>query len=173
MFLPNLSAQLTPLYSLLQQKQKWCWHQEQKKAFRVAKEALQGDNLLVHYDTAKPLVLACYASQYGIGAVLAHIMEDKQERPIAYVSRTLSAAEKHYTALEKEALVLALDLAIALDLALAIVLAIAIALAIALAIVLAVKKFHYIFGQHFVIESDHRPHFLFGESNGVPLMASS
>jgi len=113
-FLPNLSAKLAPLYSLLNKKQKWHWGQAQEQAFQAAKEALQTDALLVHYDTAKPLVLACDASQYGIGAVLSHIMDDEQERPVAYVSRTLSAAEKHYSQLEKEAL----------------------------AIVFAVKKFH-------------------------------
>ena len=88
-FLPNLSARLAPLYALLAKKQKWCWNQEHALAFNDAKEALQADSLLVHYDTAKPLVLACDASDYGIGAVLSHITGENQERPIAYISRTL------------------------------------------------------------------------------------
>jgi len=146
-FLPNLSAKLSPLYSLLHKKQKWHWDPPQQEAFDLAKQALQADSLLVHYDSAKPLILACDASQYGIGAVMSHIMDDEHERPIAYISRTLSAAEKNYSQLEKEAL----------------------------AIIFAVKKFHnYIFGRHFIIESDHRPlSFLFGENKRVPQMASS
>ena len=146
-FLPNLSANLTPLYTLLNKKQTWHWGAEQKQAFQTAQEALQTDALLVHYDPTKPIVLACDASQYGIGAVLSHVMEDKLERPIAYISRTLSPAEKHYSQLEREAL----------------------------AIIFAVKKFHnYIYGRHFLIESDHRPlMFLFGETNRIPQMASS
>ena len=76
-----------------------------------------------------------------------HTMEDKQERPVAYVSRTLSPAEKRYSQLEKEAL----------------------------AIVYAVKKFHrYVYGRHFEIESDHCPlSFLFSENKGVPQIPST
>ena len=92
--MPNLSSTLTPLYSLLNKDQKWHWDSEQQQAFQAAKDALQSDSLLVHFDPKKPLVLACDASDYGIGAVLSHII-DGQERPVAYISRTLSAAEKH------------------------------------------------------------------------------
>ena len=146
-FLPNLSAKLTPLYTLLNKKQKWKWSREQEQAFQEAKNALQADSLLVHYDSTKPLVLACDASDYGIGAVLSHTMDDNQERPIAYISRTLTSAEKHYSQLEKEGL----------------------------AIIFAVKKFHkYLLGRHFVIESDHKPlQSLFGETRKIPEMASS
>ena len=34
---------------------------------------------------------------YGIGAVLSHIMDNGEERPITYSSRTLNAAEKRYS----------------------------------------------------------------------------
>ena len=117
------------------------------QAFLAAQNALQADSLLVHYDPAKPIVLACDASQCGIGAVLSHVVDNEQDRPIAYVSRTLSPAEKNYSQLEKEAL----------------------------AIVFAVKKFHnFIYGRLFLIESDHRPlMFLFGDKSGIPPLASS
>ena len=95
-------ASLTPLYSLLNKQQKWAWTIQQQTAFEHAKEALQSDTLLTHYDPAKPLILACDASEYGIGAVLSNVIDNK-ERPIAYVSRTLATAEKHYSQLEKEA----------------------------------------------------------------------
>ena len=146
-FLPNISAKLTPLYSLLAKNTRWFWSAEQEKSFILAKEALQKDSLLVHYDSSRALVLACDASQYGLGAVLSHIMDDGSERPIAYVSRTLNSAEKKYSQLEKEAL----------------------------AIIFGVTKFHhYLYGRHFQIESDHKPlAYLFNETRAIPQMASS
>ena len=146
-FLPNLSTRLAPLYKLLHKDEKFHWNEEQDEAFKAAKQALQSDSLLVHFDSMKPLILACDASQYGLGAVLSHSFEDGTEHPIAYVSRTLTSAEKNYSQLEKEGL----------------------------ALIFGVKKFHnYLYGRQFTIESDHQPlSFMFSESKGISPMASS
>ena len=79
-FLSNLAANLTPLYSLLNKQQQWVWSDEQQVAFQRAKDALQSDALLTHYDPAEPLVLACDASEYGIGAVLSHVVDDDKRK---------------------------------------------------------------------------------------------
>ena len=146
-YLPNLSSQLAPLYHLLQKGTKWEWTDAQEKAFQESKVPLATSPLLVHYDLDKELILSCDASPYGIGAVLSHVMEDGTERPIAFASRSLAAAEKNYVQLEREGL----------------------------AIVFGVKKFHpYLFGRSFTILSDHQPlKHLFGESRATPSMASA
>ena len=74
-------------------------------AFKLAKEALQADSVVVHYDSTKPLLLACDTSEYGIGAVLSHILDTGEEKPIAYASWTLNSAERHYSQLEREGVV--------------------------------------------------------------------
>ena len=125
----------------------WQWGSEQQKAFQTAKKSLTSDCLLVHFDPSKRLLLACDASPYGIGAVLSHRMENGQDRPIAFSSRTLAPAERKYSQLEK----------------------------VGLAIIMGVKRFHqYLFGREFTIIFDHKPLLnLFSESKMTPALASA
>ncbi len=129
-FLPKLSSVLFPLYRLLRKDVAREWSEEEEKAFSRSKKMLTSSNLLTHYNPQLPLILACDASAYGIGAVLAHRMSDGSEKPIGYVSRTLTKAEKNYSQLEKEGL----------------------------SCVVGIKKFHnYVFGRHFELVTDHKP----------------
>ena len=86
--------------------------------------------MLVYFDPTLPLILACDASPYGIGAVLAHRMPGGQERPIGFASRTLTKSEQNCAQLEHEGL----------------------------ACVFGVRKFHaYLFGHSFHLITDHQP----------------
>ena len=129
-FMPSLSTHLAPLYHLLKSNVKWKWSADQERAFLKSKELLTSSDVLVHFDPSLPIVLACDASQYGIGAVLAHKMPDGSERPVGFVSRTLNDAEKNYAQLEREGL----------------------------ALVFGVKRFYsYLFGYPFTLITDHKP----------------
>jgi len=59
---------------------------------------------VVHFDPKKKLLLSCDASAYGIGVVLSRQMSGGTEKPIALASRTLTAAERNYSQIEKEGL---------------------------------------------------------------------
>ena len=96
-FLPDLATTLAPLYQLLRKRTPWEWGGKQRKAFRHIKELLQSGRVLTHFDVKLPLILACGASPYGLGAVLSHCFPNGKEKPVGFASRTLTEAEKNYS----------------------------------------------------------------------------
>ena len=146
-FLPNLASELKPLHKLLEKGQKWIWTEIQQSAFAKAKNLITSDTVLTHYDPNKELFLACDASPYGIGAVLSHRFDDDTERPIAYISKSLTKAERNYAQIDKEAL----------------------------SIYWAVKKFYpYLFGRKFTLITDHQPlTSIFHPSKSIPITSAS
>ena len=68
----NFADKIEPLHRLLRKGVKWEWKEKEKLAFEEAKSILDEANFLIHYDPEKPLLLACDASPYGLGAVLSH-----------------------------------------------------------------------------------------------------
>ena len=105
-FVRGLSSELAPLMRLLKQDEHWAWRPEHQAAFDRVKRMLTEDTVLVHYEPARPLFLACDSSAYGVGAVLSHRMDNGSERPVCIASRTLSAAERRYAQIEREALII-------------------------------------------------------------------
>ncbi len=87
------------------------------------------------------------ASSVGLGAVLSNIDNNNHEKPIEFISRTLTPAERKYSQIEKEAL----------------------------AIVWAVSRFHrYLYARSFLLVTDHKPlEFLFNPNKNIPLMGIS
>ena len=143
----KFSSVLAPLYRLLRKDYWWRWSAVKRAAFKSSKELLTSSKLLVHYDLHLDLVLACDASAYGVGAVLAHHLLDGTERPIGYASRSLSLSEQNYSQLEKEGL----------------------------SCVVGVKKFHsYLFSRLFELVTDNKPLLaLLSEHRGTSLQASA
>ena len=95
-FMPLLSHTVHPLHQLLQKNSQWAWEAKHQEAFIAAKKLLCENSILVHFDVKKPMKLFCDASTYRVGACLVHVMPNGQEKPIAYASRTLTAAEQNY-----------------------------------------------------------------------------
>lgn len=103
-FIPSLSTLLQPLHELLQKGVKWAWTEEFEKAFVLTKSEFVADKVLVPYHEKRKLILAYDASPSGVGAVISHVMDDGEERPIAFASRTLNKSERNYSQIEKEAM---------------------------------------------------------------------
>ncbi|XP_060607830.1 uncharacterized protein K02A2.6-like [Ruditapes philippinarum] len=93
-FLENLSTILHPLHQLLQKNARWKWTSDCDKAVQTVKKMITSDLVLVNYDPDLPVILACDASSFGLGAVLSHRLPNGTERPIAFASRSLSSARE-------------------------------------------------------------------------------
>ena len=147
MYMQDLATLTEPLHNLLRKSVPWVWSRECDIAFQKIKEMLSGAPLLVHFDMTRPIVVHCDASEYGVGVVLSHLLENGEERPVGFASRTLSPAERNYATIEKEGL----------------------------ALVYAVKKFHqFLFGNKFVMCTDHKPLLgLFAENRPLPARAAA
>lgn len=129
-FIPDKATILEPLYRLLEAKRPWSWGEAENKAFERAKELLSSDLTLVNYEIERELLLICDSSSYGVGAIIAHVMDDGTERPVMMASRTLQPHERRYGQIDKEAL----------------------------SIIFGLTKFHeFLAGRKFCIITDHKP----------------
>ena len=66
---------------------------------------LTSSRVLTHYDSTKPLILVCDASPYGVEDMLSHQI-GTEEHPITFAKCSLAPAEKNYSEMDKEALVI-------------------------------------------------------------------
>ena len=93
-FLVNAATVLEPLNSLLRKDVKWNWSPEHSKAFRDSKSLLI-DACLIHFDPSLPIVVSADSSKYSVGAVFCHL-NDGEELPMVFASRTLNSIERNY-----------------------------------------------------------------------------
>lgn len=146
-FVINKASIMQPLYKLLKDRIKWYWGKHQQEAFEKAKLQLTSDLTLVHYNLERELIMLCDSSDYGLGAMLVHKMQDGTERPVIMGSRTLQDHERRYAQIDKEAL----------------------------AIMFGLKKFRqYLLGRKFSICTDHKPLLgIFGREKPIPDLVSA
>jgi hypothetical protein len=79
------------------------WNDECEKAFDTLKQKLISSPIMNTPNFQHPFILELDACAYGLGAILAQEY-DGNKFVIAYASRTLSSAERNYSATEREAL---------------------------------------------------------------------
>lgn len=129
-FIPRFAHIAKPMTSQLRKEVKdICISAEYEKTFEELKNIMSSNLLLTYPNFEEPFILTTDASNVAIGAVLSQLV-DGVERPIAYLSRTLSRAEENYSATAKELL----------------------------AIYFAAKTFRpYLYGKQFTIYTDHEP----------------
>lgn len=146
-FISNFAEKMEPLYRLLRKNEKFYFDANAKRAYELLKTEITSEKVLAHFDPKKPIVLTTDACDTAVAGICSHKFSDGTLRPIAFVSRALSAAERNYSTIQKEAL----------------------------AIVFSVTKLHqYLIGNEFILQTDHKPLLaIFGEKKGIPVMAAA
>lgn len=73
-------------------------------SFKMVKDLLINSPALTLFDFALSTIVTTDASAYGQEAILNQIHDDNMQMTVAFASRTLTEAERKYSAVEKEAL---------------------------------------------------------------------
>ncbi|OXA49409.1 Retrovirus-related Pol polyprotein from transposon opus [Folsomia candida] len=94
-YIPNFSRIVHPLQCLSTIRGNITWTEEHQAAFATVIARLLSRPVLRLFDPALPTLLETDASSYGLGAGLFQFYEG-EKHPVAFISRTLSVAEKRY-----------------------------------------------------------------------------
>ena len=129
-FIPNLADRTKALRDLLIKDNEWLWEMPQQKAFEDVNRVLTSSPALALFNPVSHTIVSADASSYGLGAVLLQKQPQGELKPVAYISRSMTAAEQRYAQIEKESL----------------------------ALTWACERFSdYLLGLHFHINTDHKP----------------
>ena len=124
-FSPRMVEISEPLCQLTCKGIPFIWGPEHTEAFQMLKREISTAPILRYYDPKKPVVLQTDACTKGLGAVLL-----QDGHPVYFASKSLTAAQQNYVAIELEAL----------------------------AVSWAVQKFHhYLYGTSFTLQTDQKP----------------
>jgi hypothetical protein len=102
-FIKNFSIIAAPLNQLKGKDKEWNWGEEQQKAFEEIKAAIISELVLVLPRDKGKFKVETDASNFGIGAILSQ-QQDGFWHPIAFMSKTLTEAERNYKIYDKELL---------------------------------------------------------------------
>ena len=97
-FIKTFSEISVPMMDTVKKRHKYFhWTEEEEKSFKLLKEKIIGQPVLVLPDFSKTFQVRCDASGFLIGAVLS-----QDNRPVAYFSVKLNEAKRNYSTYDKE-----------------------------------------------------------------------
>jgi hypothetical protein len=103
-FIWNYSEIVILLTRLTRKNVPWLFSEDCRKAFSTLKEAFTTAPVLTHYVPDARITVETDTSDYAISGILSIDCPDKEIRPIAFYSRTLTGAELNYDTHDKELL---------------------------------------------------------------------
>ncbi|CAM8999249.1 unnamed protein product [Rhodiola kirilowii] len=105
-FISNLAGRCQPLSHLMKKDDPFVWDDKCRRAFDSIKKYLSTAPVLGAPTPGKPLILYVAAQEKSLGAMCAQETDERKERPLYYLSRTLVGAELNYSPIEKICLAL-------------------------------------------------------------------
>ena len=102
-FVDRFSEISAPLTDLIKSKGKISWSEKADQAFRDLKSRLVSAPILATPKWNEKFTIHADASDFAVGAVITQ-GEGEKEKPVAFMSKKLVGAQKHYTTTEKECL---------------------------------------------------------------------
>ncbi|CAF1445403.1 unnamed protein product [Rotaria sordida] len=138
-FIPRFAQISAPLNKFTRKGFPFIWTEAEQLSFDQLKAAITSPTVLILPDPSQSYIIRTDASRVGIGAVLLQKQPPDSNdtsttsiyKPVAFASRSLTTAEKKYSAIELEALAIWWSVT---------------------------QKFRsYIEGQQFFLETDHKP----------------
>uniref|UniRef100_A0A183CNF3 RNA-directed DNA polymerase n=1 Tax=Globodera pallida TaxID=36090 RepID=A0A183CNF3_GLOPA len=103
-FIRNYTHIARPLYDLTMKTKLWEWSTEAESAFQgLIREFIKAP-ILLQPDQDRGFIIECDASDKATGAVLSQYGPDNKLHPVAFMSKSLSPAERNYDIFDKELL---------------------------------------------------------------------
>ena len=97
-FIKHFSGISASMMDMVKKRHKsFYWTEEANKRFKLLKEKITGQPVLVLPDFSETFQVRCDASGFVIGAVLS-----QDNRPVAYFSVKLNEAKRNYSTYDKE-----------------------------------------------------------------------
>ena len=125
-FSARLSELAQPIRELSKEKVPFNWGPEPQEAFKLMKKEIVAAPILAYYNPRKQTVLQTDASIKGLRICLL-----QEEKPVYFISKALTDAQRGYVAIELELLAVAWKM----------------------------EKFHhFVYTGHFILETDQKPH---------------
>ena len=103
-FTPHLAETTQTMRELLRKNNAWVWEDAPKTAFSKVKATLTATPVLSLFDPNLETIVSVGASSFGLGAVLKQRQRTGELKPVAFISRSMTAIERKYAQIEKEAL---------------------------------------------------------------------
>jgi hypothetical protein len=102
-FVPDFAVMVKPIHNLLKQDRSFSWTDDVENSFVGIKKAISSAPVLAKPDFEKEFMIYTNATEEAVSAILMQCDDQGNEKPVAYMSQSLSDDEFKYSFIEKHA----------------------------------------------------------------------